>query len=381
MLTRKKLSILTLIFCLSFPQYQAASKISPDKISLSLRKEIEHSIVRGLKWLSSKQEDDGSWNHYPAITALVLSSFLRAHPGITLQDSIISEGFNYLKHCIQDNGGIYIDDMQSYNTAICILAFQDAKSIDFKPIIENAQNFLLTMQNDEGKGFTSDSLHYGGVSYGKEDKPANLSIMQWCLETMKLEDIEKDEIIQPFEDETHKAEQKLFWDKAITFLQRCQNLKQTNDQEYATDDGGFMYGPGTSKAGDTKSYGSMTYAGLKSFIYAKISKNDPRVKAAFNWIQKNYSIEENPGMELQGLYYNYHTMAKALNAYGEEVLVDDIGKKHHWRKELAGQLLKIQHSDGYWINENARWWENNPVLVTAYVVLALEEVLKTTDIL
>jgi len=79
-------------------------------------------------------------------------------------------------------------------------------------------------------------------------------------------------------------------------------------------------------------------------------------------------------MGAQGLFYYYHTMAKALNAYGDEIIVDSEGKKHRWGEELADQLLQIQHADGYWVNENGRWWENNPVLVTAYVVLALEEV-------
>jgi len=37
-------------------------------------------------------------------------------------------------------------------------------------------------------------------------------------------------------------------------------------------------------------------------------------------------------------------------------------------------LLKIQSPEGFWINENGRWWENNPVLVSAYAILALEEI-------
>ncbi|HRW97635.1 MAG TPA: hypothetical protein P5104_08910, partial [Bacteroidales bacterium] len=40
------------------------------KIDLSLAKEIDHSIKIGLKWLCDQQEEDGSWQHYPAISAL-----------------------------------------------------------------------------------------------------------------------------------------------------------------------------------------------------------------------------------------------------------------------------------------------------------------------
>jgi len=369
-----RLSLVILIFSFLMPRPVSYSTADTARISLSLKKEVEHSIIRALKWLSTKQETDGSWQHYPAITALVLSSFLRSHPNISPQDSILAIGFDYLKRCIHPNGGIYIDDMQTYNTAICLMAFEDARSLEFTEVIRNAKKFLLNMQNDETRGYTADSLYYGGLSYGAGDKPADLSNMQWALEAMQIRYIEKDGIIQPFVDKKLQQRQQLFWDKAILFLQRCQNLKKTNDQPYSGNDGGFMYGPGTSKAGGTRSYGSMTYAGLKSFIHARLSKNDPRVQAAFRWICKHYDLKKNPGMGAQGLFYYYHTMAKALNALGEEIIVDQHGKKHKWREELADQLLQIQRPEGYWINENGRWWENNPVLVTAYVVLALEEV-------
>ena len=43
----------------------------------------------------------------------------------------------------------------------------------------------------------------------------------------------------------------------------------------------------------------MTYAGLKSMIYAGVKHDDPRVKAAYEWIQKHYTLDENPGMGAQ----------------------------------------------------------------------------------
>ena len=34
----------------------------------------------------------------------------------------------------------------------------------------------------------------------------------------------------------------------------------------------------------------------------------------------------------------------------------------------------LQKPNGSWINENSRWWENDDVLVTSYVVMALEQI-------
>ena len=50
-----------------------------------------------------------------------------------------------------------------------------------------------------------------------------------------------------------------------------------------------------------RSYGSMTYAGFKSMLYAGLSADDPRVQAAAGWISKHYDVKSNPGMQDAGL--------------------------------------------------------------------------------
>ena len=120
----------------------------------------------------------------------------------------------------------------------------------------------------------------------------------------------------------------------------------------------------------------MTYAGLKSFMYANLEKEDPRVQAAMDWIGKNYTVRENPGMGSQGLYYYFHTFAKALRVYGNPEIEDHEGVKHQWAEELVGEVLGRQDETGYWVNtESDRWWEGNKVLATAMSILALEEAL------
>ena len=72
-----------------------------------------------------------------------------------------------------------------------------------------------------------------------------------------------------------------------------------------------------------------------------------------------------------GLFYYYHTFAKALDAIKMDVFVDESGTSHNWRDELNAELAARQESDGSWINDNQRWLEANPDLVTGYVLLAL----------
>jgi len=189
--------------------------------------------------------------------------------------------------------------------------------------------------------------------------------------------------------------------KALLFLQRCQNNSETNDLAVeseggvivAGNDGGAGYAPGDSKAGYIeleggkkipRSYGSMTYALLKGYLFAGLPKDDPRVEAAWKWLQQNYTLDVNPGFEgssdptaaYQGLFYYFHTMAKALDLYGEDLIEDAAGTRHAWRTELSGRLAAMQRQDGSWINENAaRWFEGNPVLATAYAMVTLDSAL------
>src|SRR5262249_11494646 len=154
----------------------------------------------------------------------------------------------------------------------------------------------------------------------------------------------------------------------VQFMSRCQNLPgETNNLPFAKkttedDKGGLVYTPvvdpndkrSWTAEGGLRSMGGMTYAGLKSFLYAGVNKDDVRVKSAVSWIRKHYTLEENPGMGQSGLYYYYHTFAKAMTALEEDPFSDANGKKHDWRKELFEALNKRQKEDGSWINDKDR---------------------------
>jgi squalene-hopene/tetraprenyl-beta-curcumene cyclase len=176
------------------------------------------------------------------------------------------------------------------------------------------------------------------------------------------------------------------WTAVAQFLQNCQNLPSVNKADWVSEDpkdrGGFVYYPGNSMAGGVtnaatgrvslRSYGSMSYGGLLSYIYAHVDKNDPRVTAVLDWLRLNYTVAENPGMDQQGYFYYLHLMTKALTAAGLEKLKVVGGGEVDWRAEVAGRLLKVQQPNGSWVNPEPRWWEADPVLVTSYAVMTLE---------
>ena len=91
-----------------------------------------------------------------------------------------------------------------------------------------------------------------------------------------------------------------------------------------------------------------------------------------DWLRKNYSLEENPGLGQQGYFYYLHLMTKALNATRVDELDIAGAEKVDWRRDVAMRLINLQKADGSWQNDNGRWWEKDPNLVTAYAVMSLE---------
>ena len=78
-----------------------------------------------------------------------------------------------------------------------------------------------------------------------------------------------------------------------------------------------------------------------------------------------------PAWARPGLYYYYHTFAKALDAAGLKEIEDAKGVKHDWRQDLLAELVRRQQPNGSWVNENHRWLEGEPSLVTGYALLSL----------
>lgn len=348
---------------------------------LSLRLEMERAIRKGNAFLKTQQEKDGYWGEKqtPALTALVLSAMMQ-DPGMdkSKEPSHVTKAFDWLLAQQKDDGGIYGKGLASYNTASSIMAILARGKKEDVPTMLKAREFLINQQTDWGKRGKTDNKYDGGTGYGGTYAHSDLSNTYLALEALKHS--------EPFaKDSGEEDVPELDWGAALTFVSRCQNLKETNDQVKTVapeDEGGFVYFPGDSKAGERKmkdgrtslrSYGSMSYAGLLSLIHAELDQDDPRVKAVLKWLGRNYTLKENPGLGAQGLYYYYHAMTKALVAAQIDQLKLEDGTMIDWRKELATLLLSNQHADGTWINENSRWWENDEILVTSYVVMTLEQ--------
>lgn len=410
-------------------------------------------------YLKARQHETGGWNvpevdptdpsksrpYLPGVTALVLTGLVM-DPSADHDSMAITSAAKNLLNWQQPDGGIYDRVLPSYNTALAVSALAKVRQPWTRDAVDEGVRFLRSLQWSEAsdpsiggdeapRPVGREHPFYGGVGYGRHGRPdgSNLNIFMQAMEDAGV----------PADDPAIQ--------RALVFLQRLQMLDSANDMPYAdgSRQGGFIYATvpnaesvdgraGQSFAGTVeetlsdgtvssrlRAYGSMTYAGFKSYVYAELDRDDERVRAALNWIRDHYTVRENPGVGLNGYYYYLVTFARALGAWGEarvevrEVVgggggdagegkgedggagargdgVSEEGARgegardrkeegagrragsggvttaeRDWANDLVDRLAELQNEDGSFRSLDARWMEDDSVLITAYALIAL----------
>ena len=332
--------------------------------------DIGSALTNGANYLLSKQAADGHWSdpQMPALTALPLWALTVARPsGEATSQSLVSEALKKASAFVlatqRPDGGFYVpkpgrggSGLGNYNTSVCLSALFDSGLAPNAALLK-ARTYLASSQ------LTGDDTMAGGFGYDKISRRryADLSNTSYALSALA-----KTSSLEEFRTDGKKAD--IDWDKALKFVE---NLMKKDGPEA----GGATYNERTPQAGTVtnaaervhlRAYGSMTYAAVLSMCSAKLDRGDPRVRQSLEYLAKYWSVEENPGMGNQGLYYFYDIMARALSAAG----VATVGG-HDWKKELSEKVLSLQKPDGSWQNDNNRFWEADPVLCTSFAMLVL----------
>jgi squalene-hopene/tetraprenyl-beta-curcumene cyclase len=368
------------LIAISISAFPAENKSLPLK-DISFRNEVQRALEHGVDYLKGAQNSNGWWStpDHPSVTGLALFAIM-GEPGERLKKSeTVKKGYDFLTQCAKPDGGIYVTNLANYNTSISMMALLAAHDPKYDPILRKARQYVVGSQVESGDNIdATEKLFAGGIGYSNKEGRSDMNNTLAALEALYYsKDLNRDQAFAGAKD--------LNWKAAIQFIQNCQNLSSVNKQDWVSNDprdrGGFVYDPTSSKAGTStnsagkvalRSYGSITYAGMLSYIYADVKKDDPRVQAVMEWLKNNATLEENPGMGPQGYFYYLHLMSKALTAVGVNELELKGGKKIDWRHEVAMRLINLQKADGSWQNENGRWWEKDSILVTAYSTIALE---------
>jgi squalene-hopene/tetraprenyl-beta-curcumene cyclase len=339
------------------------------------------STAKALAWLVAQQKADGSFSQaqFPALTGLALWAMVGAN--LPQYAPNIEKATAFLLGCVQPDGGIYhvVPDrkgggLATYNTAICLTALHATGRKDLAPTLLAARAFLAAAQE------TGDPTFAGGFGYDKStDRPyADLMNTHFVLEAMRR--------TQGLEDLRPAGAKRadVNWDAALAFVEGLQNKAEAGPGNA----GGFFYTHNDPKAGTEtvdvetaagkeervvlRSYGSITYAGLLALAHCRLTRDDPRVVSALDWASKHWTLDENPGMGDQGLYFFYNVLGRSLRASGVHRIARPGADAVDWRAALVAKVVGLQQADGNWVNANGRFWENDPVLATSYALIALQ---------
>ena len=331
---------------------------------VTARGNVETAIANGVKFLLAKQEADGHWGdrQMPALTALPLWAL--SGSGAKEAGEPMRKAAAFVLSTQRPDGGFYVpkpgrggSGLGNYNTSVCLSALFESKLAPNEPLLK-ARAYIASSQ------LTGDDTMAGGFGYDKVSRRryADLSNTSYALDAMR-----RTATLEEFR--TGGKSVDLDWEKALSFVENLMKKEGPDAGGAAYNDRTPQAGTATNAAGRVhlRAYGSMTYAAVLSMCSAKLDKGDPRVRQSLEYLTKNWTVEENPGMGNQGLYYFYDIMARALSAAG----VGEVGG-HDWKKELSARVMALQKPDGSWFNDNNRFWEADPVLCTSFALLVLE---------
>jgi squalene-hopene/tetraprenyl-beta-curcumene cyclase len=271
----------------------------------------------------------------------------------------VSQPVKYLLRCQRGDGAITIEGagLDSYNTALAILALKSADNPAHGQAIARARQYLLRCQA-QGGGF---AYNHGLETAG------DMSNTWTALEALEAAGLEKNSEV---------------YRRALAFVRRCQDNAETNPDLAGTKNpgtGGGFYRPAAGAQqpakgeGPPKPYGSMTAALIRSFKACGLTAEAPELRSALAWFRNNYSIQENPGMGMKGYFYYVWALSRALDSLGQKEVELADGRKAPWAGELAAKLISMQAKDGSFVNAAEQWMEQDPVLCTAYALQALSK--------
>lgn len=373
---------------------QVAVKIGEKRCKESLDKAIESAVA----WLLAQQRPDGAWEYphpsrigqptgmpHSAVTALVVAALASVPRGGPDVKGAVAKGIAFLKGRINPDGLVDapLDEgiaYRTYATSLTLLALVRRGDLADKPDIDRLVQALRKSQLAENVGLTQLDWLYGSWNtYDGESvytRRGDISGTSFALQALYAAGV-------PANDPVFK--------KAILFVKRAQNIKESGPGIPELDDGGFTFNPREGKAGSKRinnelekfySYGSTTSDGLRSLFYCTRKKDDPRVQQAVAWLGRNFTVERNPGFQRdgrdpvvrfdQGLHFYYlHSLAEALHeTAGDTLLVQ--GRPRCWAVDILGKVCSLQQKDGRWQNPVNVMNEDDPNVATGLCLLTLD---------
>ena len=366
--------------------------LAPNTAENGSRELFSHAataLEKGLAYLAKAQANDGGWHSQAygqlkggaALTAFVLDTFSHAPTKWHMEKKeAIARGYKFLSAGFAKRGTIACPDGSldhpTYGAALWLLSRRRLELACEEKSRSDLLAYLLGAQCAEERGFEKESPSYGGWDLlGLGDAHGVTTGTNVSVTCLVLEALTEELRREPNSKQAREIQAAIA--RAITWTSLCQQK-----------DGGFCFTPEpmslNNKADfkdearhEPRAYGTATCDGIRALLACGIKTDDKRITKAAAWLAERPSLELVPGFEglppelgwQRGLrFYYYSSLAKVLPI----LPAADISAR---RKALLEMLLKLQRTDGSFLNESDRMRENDPLIATGLATTAIAELL------
>ncbi len=307
--------------------------------------EIDRSVEKGLKYIASKQNPDGSfqggWGNSAAVPALAGMAFLsKGHlPGTEPYGQTILRALDFVLGCADlsdkapfkgymgkaGNGRMYAHSIATLFLSEMSGMVDRERQARINAVLPHAVKVILDAQNQQKR----DPNHLGGWRYEPNSGDSDLSCSGWALMALRSARLNGAELPEDA------------IEKAVLYVKRTQR----------GDTGAFSYQGNGGQNGETLS-------GAAILSLELCGKHlDPASLKAAEFIRRTYKgALSGRGQVFYGLYYT----AQGLFQIGGESWKE-------FEEWMYTVFLKRQQGDGSW---NGPGGENSPVYATAMTTLA-----------
>ncbi|MFX1506884.1 MAG: hypothetical protein ACFFDC_12340, partial [Promethearchaeota archaeon] len=330
----------------------------------------ESTINKGLAWLRTQQNPDGSWDYEasseygrPGMVALAALCFIQA--GLAHESGTV-EAIDYLINAFEydydDGRSIYHSTYETSMATTTLIAYNatlPSYNSALDSLIEDAIAWLVATQNDETWGVDPTDPWYGGWRYGDDHQSSDLSVSQWAILALSTYENFNPDGLDEYDPN--------LWSKVDLFVRRCRGGYIDDVTQEWIFDGGFTYTPSTEDWRDWGggSYGSMTAAGIWGLYLSGSEPDDPDIVSALDWINNTDQIVGgNPHSGRSFEYYWYLSASKAFLMAGRE-------SDQWWYDEITNYL----NTHMIYMSPTSAYWENTmggepPVFATVQAILS-----------
>jgi prenyltransferase beta subunit len=281
-----------------------------------------NAVDRGLRWLVSQQQENGSWSTNSAIQALAMLAFLSAGhvPSAEPYGPALEKGLQYVLSQQGADGSFMAGRGMMYGHGMTTLLLAEVSGMSkqqakVKPALAKAVELILRSQAVE-KG----AIHAGGWRYWADSSDSDLSVTIWQMLALKA----ASDVGVPVP--------RASMERAIGYVRSCQHLQ-----------GGFGYQPGgiPNEARTAGALVALRVCGVRE---------GGDVERARAWLKERPLAVDTPWFYYAGLH-----MAHAGIGFSEPAV---------WRE---------QRSDGSWLapEKSTERTKGGPVYCTALAVMAL----------